>query len=107
MSGISGTSGASGMSGMFTLSARLVFHIPQAASLKDKRQVRRSLVDRVRHRFNAAIAEIDTQDVCRTLTLGIAVVSGDGAHRHDSINEIIRYMEEHADAELTAVTLSE
>jgi uncharacterized protein YlxP (DUF503 family) len=90
---------------VFTLSAKLTFHIPQSASLKDKRQVRRSLIEKTRHKFNAAIAEIDTQDVHQTLTIGIAVVSGDGAHRQNSMDEIIRFMEEYADAELTAVEI--
>jgi uncharacterized protein YlxP (DUF503 family) len=92
---------------VFTLSAKLTFHIPQSASLKDKRQVRRSLIEKARHKFNAAIAEIDTQDVYQTLTVGIAVVSGDAAHRQNALDEIIRFMEEHAEAELTAVEIIE
>ena len=90
---------------MFTLSAKLTFYIPQAASLKDKRQVRRSLVEKTRYKFNVSIAEIDTQDIHQTLTIGIAVVSGDKSHRQNSIDEIIRFMEEHADAELTATEI--
>ena len=92
---------------MFTLSAKLTFHIPQSASLKDKRQVRRSLIEKTRHKFNAAIAEIDTQDVHQTLTIGIAVVSGDAAHRQNALDEIIRFIEGHADADLTAVEIIE
>ena len=84
-------------------SAQLTFHIPHAVSLKDKRQVRRSLIDRVRQRFNVSVAEVDTQDVHQTLTIGIAVVSGDAAHAQHLLDEIIRFMEEHADAELMAV----
>ena len=92
---------------MFTLSAKLTFHIPQSSTLKDKRQVRRSLIEKTRHKFNVAIAEIDTQDVHQTLTIGIAVVSDDGAHRQNALDEIIRFIEEHADAELTAVEIIE
>ena len=92
---------------MFTLSAKLTFHIPQSASLKDKRQVRRSLIEKTRHEFNVAIAEIDTQDVHQTLTIGVAVVSGDVAHRQNALDEIIRFIEEHAEAELTAVEIIE
>jgi len=88
---------------MFTVSAVLTFYLPQAMSLKDKRQVRRSLIEKTRHKFNVSIAEIDTQDILQTLTIGIAVVSGDAAHRQNAIDEIIRFMEAHADAELTAV----
>ena len=90
---------------MYTVSARLTFDIPQAKSLKDKRQVRRSIVDKTRKRFNVSISEIDNQDVYRTLSIGIAVVSGDNSHAQKSIDEIIRYMEEHAEAELLGIEL--
>ena len=88
---------------MHTASAKLTFHIPHAASLKDKRRVCRSLVDRARRRFNAAVAEVDTQDVHRVLTLGVAVVSGDAAHARELLEEIIRFMESDAEAELVDV----
>ena len=88
---------------MYTKSAILTFYMPYAASLKDKRQVRQSLIDRARKRFNVSVAEVDTQDVHQTLTIGIAVVSGDHAHAQTCLDEIIRFMEANADAELTGV----
>ena len=92
---------------MFVLCAELTFYIPQATSLKDKRQVRRSIIEKTRHKFNVSVAEVDTQDILQTLTIGIAVVSGDAAHSRNSIDEIIRFMENNADAELTAVEVVE
>ncbi|MCL2387859.1 MAG: DUF503 domain-containing protein [Defluviitaleaceae bacterium] len=92
---------------IFTLSAKLVFHIPHATSLKDKRQIRRSLIEKTKHKFNVSIAEIATQDAHQTLTIGIAVVSGDGAHRQNSIDEIIRFAEEHTNAELVEVEVGD
>ena len=88
---------------MTTISARLTFYIAHSTSLKDKRQVCRSLIDKTRQRFNASVAEVDTQDIHQTLTIGVAVVSGDITHAQRSLDEIIRFMEEHADAELTEV----
>ena len=88
---------------MHTLSAKLTFYIPHATSLKDKRQVCRSLIDKTRQRFNASVAEVGAQDIYQTMTIGIAVVSGDAAHAQNSLEEIIRFMEERADAELTEV----
>jgi len=81
----------------------LTFYVPQSASLKDKRQVCRSLVDKTRQHFNVSIAEVATQDVHQTLTIGVAVVSGEAYHAQNMLDEVIRYMEKHADAELTAV----
>jgi uncharacterized protein YlxP (DUF503 family) len=88
---------------MFVMHAKLTFHIPHSTSLKDKRQVRRSLIDKTRQRFNASVAEVDAQDLHQTLVIGVAVVSGDAGHARSSRDEIIRYMEEHANAELTEV----
>ena len=90
---------------MFTLSAKLNFYIAESGSLKDKRQVRRSLIEKARYKFNAAIAEIDTVDSHKLLTIGIAVVSGDRKHRENSLDEIIRFMEKTTAAELTAVEI--
>jgi uncharacterized protein YlxP (DUF503 family) len=88
---------------MYTLSARFTFNIPHAASLKDKRQVRRSLIDKARHKFNASVAEVDTQDAIQSLTVGVAVISGNATHAHNSLEEIIRFMEVNEEVELTGV----
>ncbi len=90
---------------MTTLSAKLTFYIPQAQSLKDKRMVARSLIDKTRHKFNASVAEVDTQDLHQTLTLGVAVISGEAAHAKKTLNVIVRFMEEDAGAELVSEEL--
>ena len=58
-----------------------------------------------KQRFNAAVAEVDTQDSHHTLTIGISVISSEAGHAQNSLDEIIRYMEGHADADLTEVEL--
>ena len=63
----------------------------------------RGLVDKTKRKFNVAIAEVDTQDVHQTLTIGIAVVSGEYSHASVMLDEIIRYIEGNPDAELVAV----
>lgn len=88
---------------MIVLSAQLRFRIPHAHSLKEKRHVCRSLVDGAKHKFNVAIAEVDTQETHQLLTIGIAVVSGEGHHAREQLDTVIRYLEEHAQAELMSV----
>ena len=88
---------------MYTLTAKLKFHIPHATSLKDKRQVCRSIVDKTRKRLNVSVAEVDTQDTHQILTIGIAVVSGEFTHGQNSLEEIIRFMERNIEAELIDV----
>jgi len=89
---------------MTTLSAKLTFYIPHAQSLKDKRAVVRGVIDKTRRKFNVSVAEVDTQDAHQTLTLGIAVVSGEHAHARKMVEEITRFMERVTDAELISIT---
>jgi uncharacterized protein YlxP (DUF503 family) len=72
---------------------RLTLHIAGSNSLKDKRQVVRSLVERMRRQYNAAVAEVEEQDSWRTAVLGIAVVSNHAAHADRQLATIIEYVE--------------
>lgn len=53
----------------------LDLHIPHSGSLKDRRQVVRSLKDRLRHGFNVSVAEIDEAVSWRSASIGVAAVS--------------------------------
>jgi|SRR5205807_9614245 len=53
----------------------LELRIEGAHSLKDKRQVLRSVKDRVRNSFNVSIAEIDATDLWQRATLGVVSIS--------------------------------
>jgi hypothetical protein len=55
----------------------LEIHIPDAHSLKDKRQVLRSLKDRLRGRFNVAVAEMDHQDVWQRAVVGVVTLANE------------------------------
>ena len=50
-------------------------HLPAVSSLKEKRQVLRSLKDRLRQHYNVSIAEIDHQDLWQRATLGIVGIA--------------------------------
>jgi uncharacterized protein len=53
----------------------LEIEIPHAQSLKDRRQVVRSLKDRLRHSFNLSIAELDEGLVWNRATIGVVAIS--------------------------------
>lgn len=72
---------------------RLTLHIGGSNSLKDKRQVVRSLVERLRRQFNAAVAEVEEQDSWRTAVLGIAVVSNKAVHANRQLDAIVEHVE--------------
>jgi hypothetical protein len=67
----------------------LEIHIPDSHSLKDKRQVLRSLKDRLRNRFNVAVAELDHQDTWQDSVVGIVTLSGNTAHVEKSLREVL------------------
>lgn len=66
----------------------LEIEIPHAQSLKDRRQVVRSLKDRLRNAFNLAIAEMDAAEVWNRATLGIAVISNSTSYLSGQMREI-------------------
>jgi uncharacterized protein YlxP (DUF503 family) len=67
--------------------------IPWAQSLKDRRQVARSLVQRLGRQPSLAIAELSTDEDPRRLDLGLAAVSGSAAHARELIGAAVRAIE--------------
>lgn len=55
----------------------LDLHIPEANSLKSKRLIIKSLIDRVKNKFNVSIAEVDGNDLWQRSVLGIAYVANE------------------------------
>ncbi len=89
---------------MFVGVCRITLHLPASQSLKDKRQVVRSLLQRLRNEFGIATAEVADQDLRQLATLGFACVSGDAAHAEEILANAGRYIEEtRPDVEITGV----
>ncbi len=68
---------------------RLVLSLPGNDSLKGKRKVVRRIIDRLRHRYNVAVAEVDALDAHRQAVLGLAVVSNDARHANSMLDTIV------------------
>ena len=75
---------------MFVLALEVEAHLPQARSLKDKRQVLRSVLDTARHRYAVAAAEVGFQDLWQRTLLGFAAVSASAAHATDVLDDVER-----------------
>ena len=67
----------------------LELHVPDAQSLKDKRQVLRSLKDRLREKYNVAVAELDHEDVWQRSTVGVVTVSNEERHVEESLQHVL------------------
>lgn len=80
---------------MVTISVLLTIEIPQAHSLKEKRAVVRSLVERLRTRMHLSAAEVGEQDRVGRAQVGFAVVSGDLATARSLAEAARRFADDH------------
>jgi uncharacterized protein YlxP (DUF503 family) len=69
----------------------LEIHVEQSHSLKEKRHVVKSLKDRLRDRFNVAVAEIDGLDSWQSSVVAVATVSNDRVHAEGLLSAAERY----------------
>jgi uncharacterized protein len=78
-------------------------HLPDVESLKGKRQILKSLKDRLRRRFEISVAEVDHQDSWQRATLALACVSGDSRHANEVISKAMDFLEDHVDGYVTDI----
>ena len=73
--------------------ALVSFRLHEIHSLKDKRRIVKSLVEKSRSRFNVAVAEVEDQDVHQKASIGIAVIGNDGRVLNSLLDRIIDFMD--------------
>jgi uncharacterized protein YlxP (DUF503 family) len=73
--------------------ARVTLYLEDTFSLKDKRQVVRSITQKVRNQFNAGVAEVEDLDDARVATFAIVVVSNAANHAQEMLQTIIDFIE--------------
>ncbi len=71
----------------------LELNIPAAASLKDKRQVVKSVLARLRNEFNVAVAEVDRLDAWQTAVIAVVTVSNDRDYAHGLMTRVALWVE--------------
>jgi uncharacterized protein len=69
-------------------------HLPSSRSLKDKRRVVKSLIDRVHQRYRVSIAETDFHDLHQRAEIAVAVVAAGGEMEMDRMMEEMRNLVE-------------
>jgi uncharacterized protein YlxP (DUF503 family) len=79
---------------MFVGFARLALAIPDARSLKDKRHVLHKVIDRVRARFNVAVAEVGENDRWQRASVGFSAVGNESAFVREVLDKVIHFVEE-------------
>jgi hypothetical protein len=85
---------------MIVGSLRVRLLLRESRSLKDKRQVVRSIKDRLRNEFNVSVAEVEAQDNRQVAILGFAMVSNEAGHVRKALEQIVAALRNHPIAEL-------
>ena len=78
----------------------VTLRIPWASSLKEKRMVIKSLMDRMKNKFNISVAEVEEQDNHKTAVIGFACVTNETAHANSIIDKVMIFIEDNTEAEI-------
>lgn len=79
---------------------QIEFKIPESFSLKDKRRVIKSLIDRTRRKFNVSIAETDDNDVKNYAVLSISNVSNSKIFTESMFDKILNFLQANFEIEI-------
>jgi uncharacterized protein YlxP (DUF503 family) len=77
---------------VFVLAYEVELHLGSARSLKDKRQVLKSILDSARRRYGVAAAEVGFQEQWQRALLGFAVVASSARQATEVIDEVDRFV---------------
>ena len=80
-------------------------HLPDVDSLKGKRHVLKGLKERVRARFEVAVAEIDHHDIWQRATLAVACVSHESRHANEVVSKALDFIEANVDGSVIDTSL--
>lgn len=72
---------------------RIEMLIYDSNSLKEKRQVIKSVIERIKHRYNVSIAEEDKHDTWNIGVIGMAVIGNDSKFIDKTIMKIIDFID--------------
>lgn len=71
----------------------VTLHILESHSLKEKRRVVKSLIERARKRYNLSISEVEHQDSWQVAGIGFTCISNSSSHADSMLAEIISFIE--------------
>ena len=80
-------------------------HLPDVGSLKGKRHVLKGLKEKVRAKFEVAVAEVDHHDTWQRATLAVACVSHDSRHANEVVSKAVDFIEGNVDGYVTDVSV--
>ena len=90
---------------MIICTGKIYLYAEWVSSLKEKRAIVKSIIDKVKHKFNVSIAEVENHDKHQSIVIGIACVSNSAKHSNNCIQNVIEYIEQNTDAALQNIEI--
>ncbi|WP_143860612.1 DUF503 domain-containing protein [Clostridium perfringens] len=82
------------------LNLKITLRASWVHSLKEKRMVVKSIVQRLKNKFNVSVGEVHEQDIHQIIVIGISAVCGDQKQVDSTLENLIDFVEENTDAEI-------
>lgn len=80
--------------------------IPYSRSIKEKRQIVKSIKDKIKSKFNVSVAELDYYDAWQRSKFGIACLNNNVNYINSQLLEILKFLEEDRRFEITQHKIS-
>lgn len=74
-------------------SLKVELFLKESQSLKDKRRVVKSLIERIKNKYNVSISQIDKNDSFKKSIIGIVTVSNDARFNDQQLKEVLNFIE--------------
>ena len=88
---------------MHLATSRFELFLPQPHSLKEKRAIVKPIIEGIRRRYQAAVAEVDHQDKWQRSAIGVAVVSASQHHADEVMDAIERFVWSFPEVEVVGI----
>ena len=85
---------------------KINLYFSNSHSLKDKRNILKSIKTRIRNHYNVSVAEIDNHDFWKNAILGVVCIGNDKKYLNKILNEIILFLEKQNDSQLIDYEIS-
>ena len=81
---------------------KIKLYAPWVHSLKEKRMVVKSILAKIRNKFQVSAAEVEDQDIHQSIVVGVAAIVPHSAQADSMMEEIARFVEQNTEAEIVA-----
>lgn len=88
---------------MIILALKIKLRASWVHSLKEKRMAVKSLLVKLRNKYNVSTAEVEQQDVHQTIVIGVAAIVPHHAQADSVMEEIQHFIEQNTEAEILEI----